>query len=280
MATDRKQVTNNGPQTAIAFPHSPLPHASPAAVQPQPAVIHLKERHPLMLKNDLIARNPLRVLGPEGNPLIAGGFGGVLARAGVGKTAFLVQLALDGLLNGRNVLHISLQDPVQKVTLWYKEVLRNIATFYEVSDMGALWETMLPRRFIMTFRVEGFSAPKLDERLTDLTEQGIFTPQMMLIDGLPFDDPQTRSSLVDLKRLAQDHGLPIWFAVRIHRHETPDDDGLPAQLAGIEDLFEVLLQLMPEGKEIHVRALRGGPEGRGDLPLDLDPATMLLKAKH
>jgi ATP/maltotriose-dependent transcriptional regulator MalT len=42
----------------------------------------------------------------------------VLAPAGVGKTAFLVQLALNAMLQEKNVLHISLDEPVTKVSLW------------------------------------------------------------------------------------------------------------------------------------------------------------------
>ncbi|MBW2600630.1 MAG: cytoplasmic protein, partial [Deltaproteobacteria bacterium] len=43
-----------------------------------------------MLKKDLILRNPLRLIGYEGDDILSDGqFGAVLARAGVGKTAFL-----------------------------------------------------------------------------------------------------------------------------------------------------------------------------------------------
>ena len=66
-----------------------------------------------MLKNDLMLKNPLRWIGsPNEDILDSGHFGGVMARAGVGKTAFIVQIALNGLLRNRNVLHISLADPV------------------------------------------------------------------------------------------------------------------------------------------------------------------------
>jgi hypothetical protein len=54
--------------------------------------------------------------------------------------------------------------------------------------MDQLWDAILPHRFIMTFKVEGFSVPKLEERLTDLTEQGIFFPNMIILDGLPFTE--------------------------------------------------------------------------------------------
>ena len=77
-------------------------------------------------------------------PLPEGGFGAVLARAGVGKTAFLVQLALDSLLRGEPVLHISLDAPVQKVDLWYREVLANIAAQQAVNDIAPLWRRSYP----------------------------------------------------------------------------------------------------------------------------------------
>ncbi|MGD9360568.1 MAG: cytoplasmic protein, partial [Desulfobacterales bacterium] len=104
-----------------------------------------------MLKKDLILRNPLRVMGYENDDILnAGEFGAVLARAGVGKTAFLVQLSLNALLREKNVLHIGLDDPVNKVSLWYQEVFNLIAEQYKVDQISQLWESLLPHRFIMT----------------------------------------------------------------------------------------------------------------------------------
>ncbi|MBU2252567.1 MAG: AAA family ATPase, partial [Proteobacteria bacterium] len=119
-----------------------------------------------MLKQDLILRNPLQHLGFETEDILpGGGFGAVLAPAGVGKTALLVQLALNGMLRNRNVLHISLDDPVNKVTRWYNELFGHLADRCEATQINRLWESVLPHRFIMTFRIESFSVPKLEERL-------------------------------------------------------------------------------------------------------------------
>jgi hypothetical protein len=239
-------------------------------------VVYLKDRNFDMLRNDLIIRNPLRLIGHETDDILPdGGFGAVLARAGVGKTALLVQLALNSLLRSNNVIHISLDDPVQKVCLWYEEVFRNIANQYNVKRIDQLWEAILPHRLIMTFRVETFSVPKLEERLTDLTEQGIFSPQMMLIDGLPFDKTE-RKPLSDLKILAKNHSMHVWFAVRTHRNEKPGPEGMPAPLGQVADLFEVAIELQPVGKEIHVRALKGGTVPSDYPALLLDPSTMLI----
>jgi len=243
----------------------------------QAKIFHLKERSFAMLKNDLILRNPLRLMGYKTEEILApGGFGAVLARAGVGKTSFLVQLSLNSLLKNKNVLHISLDDPVNKVNLWYREVLSRIADQYNIEQANRLAETILPHRFIMTFRVEGFSVPKLEERLADLTEQNIFSPQMLIIDGLPFDE-SIYELLSQLKTMTQKKSLYVWFTMRTHRDEAAGSDGMPTRLTKVSELFEVIVQLQPEGKEIHVKALKGEGANSNHLSLLLDPATMLIK---
>jgi len=230
-----------------------------------------------MLNIDLILHNPFKIMEYDSKDIISeDGFGAVLARAGVGKTAFLVQLALRALLQNKNVLHISLNDPVNKVSLWYKEVFSNLAKQYSIKLSSQIWEAMLPHRFIMTFKVEGFSVPKLEERMTDLSEQNIFFPQVVIIDGFPFDE-SVRESLSDLKAIARKLSLHVWFAVRTHRHEEPASDGMPISFSNVSDLFNVAIQLQPEGKEIHVLSLKGGPSTTDFPELRLDPSTMLIK---
>ena len=230
-----------------------------------------------MLKNELILKNPLRRMGFESDDILnTGEFGAVMARAGVGKTAFLVQLALNSMLREKKVLHMSLADPIKKVSLWYREVFNRIATQYAIHQSAQLWDTVLPHRFIMTFRVEGFSVPTLEERLTDLIEQDIFKPHTLIIDGLPFDDA-VHQNLVDLKNLASRQGMHVWFTVRTHRHEEPGPEVTPAQLIQVADLFEVAIQLVPVGKQIQIKAFKG-PGSQEDQPdLMLDPATMLIQ---
>ena len=59
-----------------------------------------------MLKKDLILKSPVsKTIGFDN--IRDGKFGAVLSRAGVGKTSFLVQIALTQLLNDNKILHIS-----------------------------------------------------------------------------------------------------------------------------------------------------------------------------
>jgi hypothetical protein len=231
-----------------------------------------------MLKQDLNLRNPLRLLGSTTEDILPdGGFGAILARAGVGKTALTVQIAMNSLLNSKNVLHISLNDPVDKVTLWYKEVFTLLSSQYPDNQIDQLWEIILPHRFIMTFRVDRFTVPKLEERLNDLGTQKIFIPNMIILDGMRFDE-SVRPHLLEIQALAQRLKVHVWFTVQTHRHEMPGADGMPPQLKDLSELFNVVIQLKPQGEMIHIYALKGSNAETQELPLRLDSSTMLIHA--
>jgi hypothetical protein len=240
-------------------------------------VIHLRDRNIAMFKKDLILRNPLRSLDRGSEEILtAGRFGAVLAPAGVGKTAFLVQLALNAMLREKKVLHISLDEPVTKVSIWYEKLFQDLANRAKLTKLDGVLEDLLPHRFIMTFRVEGFTVPKLEERLTDLTAQNIFHPEMVLIDGFPFGEA-ARERLMALKLLAGKLGVCVWFTVNTHRHEKPTAEGMPPALAQAGDLFDVILQLEPRGSDIQIQPLRGVATDPSKGTLLLDPATMLIR---
>jgi len=248
-------------------------------VIPWPAgrTMKLKHRNTDMIKQELILRHPLGHLGFETEDILsAGKFGAVLAHAGVGKTALLVQLALNSMLRGRNVLHVSLQDPVNKVTLWYGELFNHLASQFEGAKTNKLWDSILPHRFIMTFRVESFTVPKLEERLNDITEQGIFKPEMIIIDGFHFDSPM-RPALVALKALAMKGGMHVWFTVHAHSNEKPGREGLPPSFLPLADLFDLILELQTEHANIHIKAIKGLASASTMADLLLDPSTMLIK---
>ncbi len=227
-----------------------------------------------MSDNQLSIKNPLGLMGFKKDDIITGGeFGAVLARAGIGKTSVVVQLAIFAMNKGKRVLHISLDEPVKKVNLWYREVFNDLAELNKVDNITSAWESILPNRFIMTLQLDGFTVPRLEERLADLGEQDIFTPDTIVIDGYPFDevDPET---IKELKAFAEKMNVNIWFTIRTHRHEAPNENGLPIQLTGISDLFEAAIQIVPESGKISLKILLGVSDS--DKQIHVDPKTMLI----
>ena len=232
-----------------------------------------------MTNSNEVLTNPLGLLGFEnGDSLKAGDFGAVLARAGVGKTALVVQMALNKMADGFDLLHISLSEPIAKVDVYYHEVFSLQVGQHQGTNAEGLWDDIIRRRFIMTFQVEGFSLPKLEERLTDLTTQNIFHPKVVVIDGLPFDS-QSRPQMEGLKALAKRIETPIWYTITTHRHESPAPDGLPIQLSPVQDLFKIAIELQPMDNVVEIRVLKGGRDKSGQPELILDPATMLIKKR-
>jgi hypothetical protein len=223
----------------------------------------------------------LRLLGGDDMTVLpAGGFGAIVAYAGIGKTALLVQIALERMLLDQDVLHVSLDHTLDKVTLWYEEVLRELSTIYDKQQIRQLWQEAIPHRMIMTFHVNTFSVPVFEERLTDLIDQNIISPQTVLLDGLSFDEDTMQYHLPQLKELAQRRNLRIWFTVCSHRHEQiGSDDDIPIPLIHVEHLFDTIIGLQPRTQEVRLSILKSSNRELHHLRFVLDPATMLIQNK-
>ena len=240
-------------------------------------VIYLSERNVAMMIKELSERNPLRHLGLDMNILRENGaFGAVMAPAGVGKTALLVQIALQAMMKKFSVFHVSLQDPVHKVTLWYDEILQDLTKTYPVDNVQELREEILLHRFIMTFRADDFSVPKLAERLNDLAVQNIFRPQILIIDGLHFNS-KVDLFLQEMKTLAERQNFFVWFALHTHRNEQANQAGIPASIEGLQHYFQMILKIEGKGDHMSLKAIKGeNRDSAIDTELRLDPTTMLI----
>src|SRR4029434_10450039 len=67
-----------------------------------------------------------------------GNVGAIVAPAGVGKTALLVQIALDDLMRDRRVLHISHEHPVDRVRAFYDEIFYDMALATQLGEPHAV----------------------------------------------------------------------------------------------------------------------------------------------
>lgn len=226
-----------------------------------------------MTEHESIDYNPLGI--ETDNIIKKGDFGAVIARAGVGKTSFLVQIALSCMLKQKKVLHVSLHDSVKKISLWYKEIFTNLVDQHVIDlPVGSL-DSLLPCRFIMTFKVDGFSLPDFVERFSDITKQGVFVPGVLIIDGLPLNET-TDKLLKEIKAFAVQNSLSVWFAGHIHRDEEPSADGTPAPFFHVADNFDVVIQLQPTGERICVDFIKGITNNSDSPMIHVDPSSLLI----
>lgn len=228
-----------------------------------------------MLKKDLIEKNPIRHLKGEA----PSGLGLVMSRAGLGKTAILVQIALDSLLNGKQVVHISVGQTLEKTRLWYDDIFKDIAEECKLENAAEVYDDIVRNRMIMTFNASSFSRPKLEERLNDLIHQNIVRPNCIVIDGFDFESNDGQV-IADLRAMAESMQLQVWFSAVSHREDMQSSpEGVPAPCHEVEGLFDtiVLLQPAPEKGCIDLNIIKDSAGvGECGKVLKLDPITLLI----
>src|SRR2546428_7985154 len=106
-------------------------------------------------------RSPLRIFERSiHGGLGAGNLGVVASRAGVGKTSFLVGIALDDLMRGRKVFHVALEQSVDHVREYYDEIFSDLAQTTHLEDTLRVRIDVERCRHIHTFIGHSFSMVK------------------------------------------------------------------------------------------------------------------------
>lgn len=225
--------------------------------------------------NDLVVNNPLRALGLDDKAEGKESTGLVMARAGLGKTAILVQFALDCMLLGNKVLHVSIGEGVDKTRTWYDDILALLTDGEKIETIPEIMQN----RMIMTFKESGFSKALFVERLEDLVKQGIYQPECLIVDGYDFEN-NSKESLEEFKTVMAEQGIKmLWFSAVSHRNDDRvSAAGVPAPCHETDDLFDTVLLIKPEGDEMNLDIIKcdTGSIDPGST-LMLDPSTMLLK---
>lgn len=226
-----------------------------------------------MYKKFLNARSPLRLLekGLHGG-LGKGNVGLVLAGHGVGKTACLVGIALDDLLRGGHVLHVSLDHTVSHVRAFYDTVFEDLAATTHLEDPARIRADVDRKRSIRSYPRAGFSPGKLREAVKVESEAGA-RPEMLIVEGFDFASAPP-GEVEELGALARELDAELWLSAAL---EGETVDGLPGAIASIEPHLSVILALEPGSDSVALRALKDHDSADvSNLHVALDPRTLLL----
>lgn len=226
-----------------------------------------------------LRRSPRKLLKRDGHPGPGPGhLALVLARAGVGKTAFLVDIGMDALLAGQKVLHVSLDSTVERVRTWYDDILMEmLRQEKKLEHWAAIQLDVERRRHIHTYVGHSFSIERLRHGVELLRDVMHFEPQVVLVDDMAEDevDPETVSSI---KALAEEMGAELWMTCKTRREGPQGEPGhLPPPADALEDLVDLALRLDPHESKIRLHVLKDRNRMIDeDLHLVLDPQTMLV----
>ena len=231
----------------------------------------------LMIK---LRRSPRTLLERDGHPGPgAGHLAVVMARAGVGKTAFLVGIGIDALLSGQKVLHISLERTVDKVRDWYDDLLMAmLRREKKLKHLPAIQLEIEKRRNIHTYVGHSFNAGRLRSALELLRDAADFVPNVIILDRMEMEgfDPEIIEAA---KKMAGEVGAELWMACRTHRDGPAAAEGhLPPPADRFEHLVDTAFRLDPQNKKVRLHVAKDGQQMLGqDLNVVLDPKTLLLE---
>jgi hypothetical protein len=231
-----------------------------------------------MRKEEVILNNPLRALGLEDEAGEGKTMGLVMARAGLGKTAVLVQIALDFMSRGNKVLHVSIGETVDKARNWYDDIFSTITKGMEEEERQAFELETMKNRMIMTFKESSFDLATLEERLDDLVKQDVYCPDYLIVDGLDFTE-NVEESLKGFYKLMETQNLKmIWYSAVSHREDgRASETGVPAPCHEVDNMFETVLCINPDGDSITLDIIKcEACEIDARAKLRFDPSTMLI----
>lgn len=231
-----------------------------------------------MLKEELIKKSPVRILekGIEGG-LKAGNIGVIASRKGIGKTSVLVQLALDKLMQGKKVIHVSFTTHTSYVISWYENIYTEVAKRKNLENFHDVHDELVKNRVIMNFNQEGVTTEQILKSLSALIVEGGFKADAIITDGFDFSRADA-AHFAAVREFASSMGLEFWYSCTMVGEEPlVDKHNVPVLLREYIKDISVLILLEPKTEYIHFTVVKDhGRMNPEDLRIKLDAKTLLI----
>jgi len=235
-----------------------------------------------MEKEELIQRSPLRIFEQSiHGGLKAGEVGIIVSQAGIGKTSMLVQLALDKLLQGKKVIHVSFTQHTHYVLAWYEDIFDELINRKELDNTADVKNEIVKNRVLMNFNQDVMSKEQILKSLRAMIKDGGFAAESIIVDGFDFSRA-ARAQIENVKAFAKELGVSVWYSCTVKENgkEAPplyDNDKMPLAIKDYADLVDIVIVLEPKADHIELSVSKD--RGASDVKtpaMRLDPKTLLI----
>lgn len=229
-----------------------------------------------MIKAELVKRSPLRILDKSTHGgLDTGKLGVVASQRGVGKTACLVHLATDQLLQGKHVIHVSFAEKTDHIMTWYETIFKELTKSKSLDAAVDVHEDLIKNRVIMGFNQATVSIDHVLKSITSLISDGHFNAELIVMDGYDFikGSPQFVEAL---KQFAQKNRLALWLTADVQVVPT-EKKAVAPEILPYMALIDVLINLHNHGDHMCLHLVKDQAKAvEEDLHLKLDSRTFLI----
>jgi len=223
-------------------------------------------------------KSPLRILEQRMHGGVGKGNLGVFAaRHGVGKTACLIHVGVDNLLQGKKVLHLSFYDKPDHVLSWYESIFSELAKAYHLESVSDIHDDIARHRLILNYKNDTLELPKLKERILKTLKDMGFTPEVLIIDGYDFEH-HAEEGLAQFNALSKELMTEGWFSLVLHRSDIiSHQDKLPQAIQKVLPSVSTVIYLDSHDKSILLKILyEHGLQVADDSHLRLNATTFLM----
>lgn len=230
-----------------------------------------------MIKEELIQRSPVRIFEKSiHGGLKAGEIGVIASPSGIGKTSVLVQLALDKLLQGGRVIHVSFTQHTHYVFAWYEDIFNEFVKRKNLDRAGEVKNELVKNRVLLNFNQDGVTGPQILKSLKALIVEGGFRAESIIVDGFDFSRT-SRERMEEVKAGAKELGVSFWYSCTVMGENSCGKNGVPVLINGYLDLLDVVIVLDPKADHIELSAVKDRDAASLEhLAVKLDPKTLLI----
>ncbi|MCL2320143.1 MAG: hypothetical protein FWC45_08660 [Treponema sp.] len=232
-----------------------------------------------MEKDELISRSPLRAfMNAIQGGLKNGELGIIAAPSGIGKTSVLVQIALDKLLRGKKVIHISFTQHTDYVLTWYENIFDEFIRKKNLENPQEIKDDIFKNRVLMKFTQGGLSWEQILRSVRALIKDGGFAANNIIVDGYIFTGTD-KDWLTGVKAFAREMDISFWFSCTVKGTEPLyDKRNIPVVIKDYADLFDVIIILKAKPDNITLTVSKDRDNyNLENLALKLDPKTLLIQ---
>ena len=231
-----------------------------------------------MILSELIQRSPIRIFERSIHGGLKAGEIGIIASAkGIGKTSVLVQLALDKLLQGKKVIHVSFTQHSHYVLAWYEDIFNEFINRKNLENIDEVKNDLVKNRVLMNFSQDGISIDQMLKSLRAMIVEGGFAAEALIIDGFDFSRA-THEAIATIREFTRELGISVWYSCSAgDKGRQNGKNNIPPEIAGFADLIDVIVILEPKSDHIvfSVSKDRDNLDTKV-LAMKLDPKTLLI----
>ena len=231
-----------------------------------------------MILSELVQRSPIRIFEQSIHGGLKPGEIGIIASPnGVGKTSVLVQLALDKLLQGKKVIHVSFTQHIHYVPVWYEDIFDEFINKKNLENAADIKNELVKNRVLMNFNQDGMTKDQIIRSLRAMIIEGGFKAEAVIIDGFDFART-TKESIANVKTFATEMGVSVWYSCSVKDEgEQYDKENIPLVISDFVGIVDVVIMLQPKSDhiELSISKDRNSIISKS-MAMKLDPKTLLI----